>query len=64
MWEEPRGGGSGWRKGPGKAGMEGGHAGAGGRAENPTRELRESPAAAPHFTGEGAGAGRELIKSE
>lgn len=36
----------------------------GGFAESPTRELLESPTTASHFTGEGAGTGRELIKSE
>lgn len=57
---EDLGGERGWAN----PGWRAGHAGAGGSAENPTRELLESPTTASHFTGEGAGAGRELIKSE
>lgn len=53
----------GGERGRAKPGWRVGHAGAGGRAENPTRELLESPATAPHFTGErgwgGEGANKE-----
>lgn len=71
-WEEPpasggRQGGAcgedlGGERGRASLGWRAGHAGAWGRGENPTRELLESPVAASHFTGEGAG--REPIKSE
>lgn len=71
-WEEPptsggRQGGAcgedlGGERGRTSLGWRAGHAGAWGRGENPTRELLESPVAASHFTGEGAG--REPIKSE
>lgn len=55
-FREDLGGERGWAK----PGWRVGHAGAGGRVENPTRELVESPATASHFIGEGSwGWGRE-----
>ena len=55
-------GGSGWGKGRGSPGMEGWPRRRGGSAANPARELLEAPAAASHFTGAGARAGRGANK--